>query len=484
MAVRVDTVATALLQPDPANEDELKLDRHFFDLPADELLETLPAAVYATDAAGRITFYNQAAVELWGQHPELGVSEWCGSWRLYWPDGRPMPHGECPMAVALREERAIRGAEAVAERPDGSRVPFLAYPTPLRDPSGMLVGAVNTLVDISERKRAEKAGERLASIVEYSDDAIVSKDLDGIIVTWNRGAERLFGYTAAEVVGKPITMLIPEDRAGEEPSILERLRRGERIEHFETVRRRKDGSLVEISLTVSPVRDSGGKVVGASKIARDITELRRAQQQQRLLLREINHRVKNLLTLANGVVALSARHADSVADLATSVQHRLGALARAHELTLPDLADAEAKGDRATTLHALVRAVVSPYVDAENGDDRRIAVGGPEVAVGGGVVAGMALLLHELATNAAKYGALSSAEGRVDIEWSVENDTLRLTWREHDGPPLDVQPTSEGFGSVLVRATVKGQLGGEIAREWLPDGLVVRLTAPLARVTR
>src|ERR1700731_1076346 len=121
-----------------------------------ELLEALPAAVYTIDAEGRIIFFNEAAADLWGCRPELGKSEWCGSWKLYWPDGRPMRHDECPMAVALKEGRPIRGAEAVAERPDGTRVPFLAYPPPLRDRPGAPTGPVNTLVDISERKRTEQ----------------------------------------------------------------------------------------------------------------------------------------------------------------------------------------------------------------------------------------------------------------------------------------------------------------------------------------
>src|SRR5215813_13438726 len=111
-----------------------------------ELLEALPVAIYTTDADGRITFYNRAAAELWGNHPELGSSQWCGSWRLYWPDGRPLPHDECPMAIALREGREVRGVEAIVERPDGTRVRFLPYPTPLRDPSGRLVGAINLLM--------------------------------------------------------------------------------------------------------------------------------------------------------------------------------------------------------------------------------------------------------------------------------------------------------------------------------------------------
>ena len=215
-----------------------------------ELLRALPAAVYTTDAEGRITFYNEAAAALWSCRPELGKSEWCGSWRLYWPDGTPMPRGESPLAVALKEKRALSGVEAVVERPDGTRVFFLAYPTPLLDETGSLTGAVNTLIDITDRKKAEEAAQRLAAIVESSDDAIISKDLNGIITSWNPGAERLFGYPASDAIGQSVIMLIPPDRHDEEPAILERLRRGERIDHYETVRRRKDGSLFDISLTV------------------------------------------------------------------------------------------------------------------------------------------------------------------------------------------------------------------------------------------
>ena len=131
-----------------------------------DLIRALPGAVYTTDAKGRITSFNPAAAELWGREPELGSDEWCGSWRMYRTDGTPLPHDECPMAIALKQNRQIKGEAAVAERPDGVRVPFLAYPTPLHDSSGMITGAVNMLVDVTERKRAEAIAERLASIVE------------------------------------------------------------------------------------------------------------------------------------------------------------------------------------------------------------------------------------------------------------------------------------------------------------------------------
>jgi PAS domain S-box-containing protein len=247
------------------------------DRQARDLLDALPAAVYTTDTAGRLTYYNRAAVELWGYSPKLGEARWCGSWKLYWPDGTPLPHDECPMATALKDGRPVRGVEAVAERPDGSRVAFLPFPTPLYDAAGEMTGAVNMLADLSATKGSEYNNALLASIIESSDDAIVGKDLNGIVLSWNDGAERIFGYSAEEAVGKSITFIIPPDRQAEEPEILNRIRRGDRVDHYETVRQRKDGSLIDVSLTISTVRDASGKIVGASKIARDITDRKRAE---------------------------------------------------------------------------------------------------------------------------------------------------------------------------------------------------------------
>lgn len=255
-----------------------------------DMVDTLPAAIYTTDAEGRLTHFNPAAVKFSGRTPELGTDQWCVSWKLYYPDGTPMPHDQCPMAIALKEGRIIEGVEAIAERPDGTRVWFTPYPRPLRDAQGRVVGGINMLLDITARKKAEEATGHLAAIVTSSDDAIVSKNLDGIITTWNKSAERIFGYSAEEAIGKHITLLIPPERHQEEVDILARLRRGERVDHFHTVRRRKDGTLLDVSLTISPVRDSAGRVVGASKVARDITAQIRTEQ----ALRESEERFRAL----------------------------------------------------------------------------------------------------------------------------------------------------------------------------------------------
>jgi len=245
-----------------------------------QVLEALPAAVYATDAEGRLSYFNSACAQLSGRVPELGSDRWCTAWKLFHADGRPMPYDESPMATALRGELASASAELHAQRPDGERISMTAHPVLLRDEHGKVLGAVHMLVDTTARARGDAAGAFLAAIVASSDDAIITKSLDGVITTWNAGAERLFGYAAAEAIGRPITMLIPPDRLDEEPRIIERLRRGERVDHFETRRMRKDGALLDISLTISPVRDSHGNVIGASKVARDVTQRKRTELAQ------------------------------------------------------------------------------------------------------------------------------------------------------------------------------------------------------------
>jgi PAS domain S-box-containing protein len=242
------------------------------------LIDALGVPVYTTDAKGRITLFNEEAAELWGRRPTIGKDLWCGSWRIYWPDGEPLLHDQCPMAVTLKENRPVRGVEIVVERPDGQRKTILPYPSPLRDADGNLMGAVNALIDVTERKKTEDAARRLAAIVESSDDVIVSKDLNGIIRSWNPGAERTFGYAESEVVGKSIRLIIPEDRQAEEDDVLARIARGERISHFDTIRRRKDGTEIHISLTVSPIRDAEDRIIGASKIARDISVRKEAEE--------------------------------------------------------------------------------------------------------------------------------------------------------------------------------------------------------------
>jgi PAS domain S-box-containing protein len=431
------------------------------------LLDALPAALYVTDAAGRIVYFNEAAATLWGCRPRLHNDQWCGSWRLYWPDGTLLPHDECPMAMALKEGKPNRGREAVAERPDGTRVPFMAFPTPFHDDAGILIGAINMLVDMSEHQRAERVSRHLVAIVESSDDAIISKDLNGLIATWNKAAERLFGYAEEEVIGKPITILIPPERLHEEVDILDRIRRGERIEHFETERRRKDGSLIDISLSVSPVADESGRIIGASKIARDITEQKRREEQIALLAREADHRTNNLLAVAQATVHLT--NAGTASELKEAIQGRLQALANAQSM----LAQSRWAG---ADLRELAIKELSPY--CRNGDSSA-QIEGPSLLLKPELAQAMAMALHELATNAVKYGALSTPAGRVKIEWSTQpGQKLHLRWIETSGPRV-TPPTKEGFGTRAIKRLI-GQLSGEVKYDWHANGIACDILIDVA----
>jgi PAS domain S-box-containing protein len=435
-----------------------------------QLLEALPVAIYMTDAEGRITFYNDAAADLWGHRPELGSDRWCGSWRLYWPDGRPLAHDECPMAVALKEGRPMRGVDAIAERPDGTRVRFLPYPTPLRDGSGRLTGAINLLIDITDRDRADMESARLAAIVASSDDAIISKSLDGRISSWNTGATRIFGYEASEMIGQPITRIIPPELLEEEKGILAQLKRGEHVDHYETVRVAKDGRRIDVSLTVSPLRDRLGRIVGASKVGRDITERKQAEKLQRLLTDELNHRVKNTLAMVQALASQSLRRARSAGDFVSSFSGRVQALARAHDVLT-----------QAKLQSAKVSELVREQVLLGGVDESRVACSGPQLSLDARTAVHLAMVLHELATNARKYGALSVSEGRLSVTWEMHTNggrRLVLEWKETGGPPV-VVPKERGFGTTLIERTMHA-LGGEAGMRYGSDGVTCEIRLPLS----
>ena len=322
----------------------------------------------------------------------------------------------------------------------------------------------------AERKQVEAAlleSEQrlrwLASIVEYSDDAIVSKNLDGIITSWNSGAEGIFGYTADEAIGQPITIVIPQDRHDEERAILTCIRRGERIEHFETVRQRKHGSLIVVSLTVSPVKNAEGRIVGASKSARDITEQKRAQEQIATLAREAEHRSKNLLATVQATVSLS--QSDTPEGLKQAIEGRILALANVHSLFV------ETRWIGAE-LSAIATQELAPYSEK---DKRSVRIDGPQVLLEPNAAQVVAVTLHELATNAAKYWAMSVPNGQIGLKWLHEADgRLILHWREMGGPAVEM-PTHQGFGTRIIQRMI-GQLKGKARFDWHADGLVCEIT--------
>jgi PAS domain S-box-containing protein len=345
----------------------------------------------------------------------------------------------------------------------GQLIPVLYNIFPVRDSSGAVAAYGTVTRNLTESRLADERSRSLASIVESSDDAIVSKNLDGTITNWNRGAERIFGYPAEEAIGRPITIVIPEDRHSEEREILTRIRRGERIEHFETIRQRKHGSLINVSLTVSPVRSAEGKIVGASKIARDITQQKRDQEKITTLAREAEHRSKNVLASVQALVNFS--NSDTPEGLKKVIGGRIQALANVNSLFV------ETRWIGAE-LSAIATQELSAYLED---DQRRVSIDGPPTLLEPTAAQSIAIMLHELATNAAKYGSLCNDDGHIDLKWQQETGRqLILRWTETGGPAVQ-KPTRQGFGSRVIERMI-GQLGGKVQFNWRREGLICEIS--------
>jgi PAS domain S-box-containing protein len=317
-----------------------------------QILEALPAAVYTTDAAGKVTYFNRAAAELAGREPQIGKDEWCVTFRLFTPDGKVMPLDQCPMAVALKERRPVRGVEALAQRPDGTLVPLLPFPTPIADADGALVGAVNMLVDITDRKRAE--------------------------------------------------------------------------------------------------------------------------DQQTLLIGELHHRVKNMLAIIQAIMGSTARVSTTINEFQSAFTGRIAALAKTHS---------------ALAEHALqnvgFRDLLRNELDAyDDGTGSRVALDGPCLEIESIIAIPLGMAIHELTTNAAKHGALSVLGGSVDVTWRLEAEpeapALRFVWTEKNGPAVGT-PTRRGFGSQLLQRVLTQQIGADANLDYLAHGLRAEFRVPLPR---
>jgi PAS domain S-box-containing protein len=243
------------------------------------IVESSNDAIIGKTLDGLITSWNPAAEKIFGYRASEAIGQ---------PITIIIPP-ECVDEAAqvlrrIRRGETVEHFETVRMAKGGERVSVSLTVSPIKDAGGNVVGASKIVRDVRERQQADASRSRLAAVVESSEDAIISKTLDGVITAWNPAAERVFGYTAAEAIGRPITMLIPEERRSEEDELLARIRRGDRVESFETVRVAKDGRRLTIALTVSPVMTPAGQIVGASKIARDITERRRSEMQAEAIL--------------------------------------------------------------------------------------------------------------------------------------------------------------------------------------------------------
>jgi PAS domain S-box-containing protein len=426
-------------------------------------LANSPIGVAHVDRALRYTWMYNA-------HPDVELEQALGK-RL----DDILPPEDVVELTRLREEVLSTGhslrREISITFPSGRAV-WDVTAEPLRDTAGKIVGVTTAAADLTEGKRLEAERARLAAIVETSSDAILSRALDGTITSWNAAAERTFGYTATEAIGRDIGMLVPPDRADEFAQIRRGVEAGEAVAPFETVRLTKDGQRLDVSVAVSPLISADGVIVGTSIITRDISERRRAQERQNLLLAELSHRVKNTLATVLSIANQTLSRAGSLDEFSRSFRGRIQALAAAHNLLTAVNWDV-------APLRALIEQALQPYASS---DRSNVRISGDEVLLRPGAALTFSLVLHELATNAAKYGALQKPGGLVAVACRVRSNDgreLHLHWAETGGPPVRA-PHHRGFGLELIERSVAHQLGGQAVLKYPIEGVSCAITVPLA----
>jgi PAS domain S-box-containing protein len=311
------------------------------------IFEQLPAAIYTTDADGYLTYYNEAATQIWGYRPEIGRQRWCGTWKIVLADGTPVPHEECPMAVAVQTGKPIHGAEAEAVRPDGTRVPCAVYPTPLFDDDGKVIGGINLMIDLSERKAAEERHATLA--------------------------------------------------------------------------------------------------------------------------REMHHRVNNTLATVQAIMGSTMRFATTMAEFQQSFASRIQALSKTHALLTKS-------AQPSLSLRGLLDNELGMFAD---GDDLRVTLSGPDVTLPERLAVPVGMAIHELATNAAKYGALAALGARLAVSWQQLDGRIEIHWQEQDVPVVRA-PMRVGFGTRLLEEILPKQIGASIVIRYQPEGVDARLVIPVA----
>jgi two-component system, chemotaxis family, CheB/CheR fusion protein len=348
---------------------------------------------------------------------------------------------------------------------------FLMRMLPYRTVDNGIDGVVMTFVDITDRKRHERERGMLSAIVDSSFDAIIGHTLEGTITSWNRAAENMFGYRPDEVVGTPMSILFPPGREDETMTLLSRAGQGEVMTPFDSELMRKDQTRIAVALTISPVRDERGGIVAASTIASDVTARKKLEGHQTLLMHELSHRVKNTLATVQSITAQTLRASGVGQEARATLEGRLIALARAHDVLME-------QNWEGADLHEIAGRALDAFVG--NGRDRLRLEGRP-VHIRPKAALALAMALQELTTNASKYGALSNDTGHVSILWALRGTdppVLSLRWQESGGPPVTA-PSQEGFGSRLVKRSLSEELGGAVDVSYAPDGVICTIDFPL-----
>jgi PAS domain S-box-containing protein len=325
--------------------------------------------------------------------------------------------------------------------------------------------SIGLIIDITDRKFGEETNALHASTVHSSTDAIFSIDPDRTIRTWNPGAERLYGYAAAEALGQRISILCPDHLHDEQLSLYVSTTGGTPVV-LETVRRHKDGRLIPVGISAAPIFDANGRVTGVAAVHRDMTENREFKEHLGFTLRELSHRTKNLLAVVQGLARMIARRSDDLDDFEVRFRGCVQALAHSHDL----LVQHDWQG---ATLQELLHVQLAPFGGI---DTKKITVRGPEVFLTPSAMQSLGLIMHELGTNATKHGALSTPEGSVAVNWMRDpaDQGVTMVWQEHGGPPV-AEPTRKGFGQVMFER-IGASLDGSITTDFRPEGFVCTVT--------
>jgi PAS domain S-box-containing protein len=359
-----------------------------------------------------------------------------------------------------------------------------------RDNDGEVVRWFGTCTVIDAQKQAEQSLRTLEEQYRLALDAARLGtwriELDTGTISWDEGSCALFDVPAQGLMSMPLEDALerihPDDRENVRNRIAAAIEPdSDGLYEVECRTILADGS---VRWTRSNGRvffspdSTQTRIAGLSGVIRDTTDKRSAAEAQELLTRELTHRVKNLFAIANGMVSMTARTAKDTKEMATALRGRLGALSRAHELVQPVAANPSSGAQ--VGLDELIDAVLAPYIQDGGA---KVEANGPPVRVGANTTTSLALVLHELATNAAKYGCLTRPEGHLTIEWTETEAAVDVLWLETGGPRIEAAPSFEGFGTQLAHRSIAGQLGGSIAREWNPEGLRVRMTLPFDRLS-
>lgn len=449
------------------------------------LLDVLPIATFVCDAKGTFLQYNRRAVEIWGRTPAPGQTHasFSAASRFFEMDGTPMQ--QPLLASVLASGVPVRGAQHRVQRPDGTRIVVSVSIEPLRSARGELIGAVNCFLDVTERERMTEALEesrrhsreqeqRLAATYEHAAIGISEIAPDGHFLRVNEAICAITGRSRDELLASQLFRFTHPDDVDADRLAFRKQVAGE-LEFYSIEKRfvRPDGRLIWMSVRSSPVRNAEGGLLYVVRVVQDITERKEAERRQKLLLDELNHRVKNTLATVQSLATQTARAVMNPHDFRSSFEGRLIALSKAHDqLTRRHWERAE--------LREVLTGSLAPYAAPD-----RVLLRGEDLQLRPRAVLTLAMVVHELTTNAAKYGALSVPGGRLEIRWAPVDQEgqrlLRLDWIERDGPPVAV-PKRRSFGSRLIESSIAAELHGTTRLDFAESGLTCEMRMPWSAI--